>query len=160
MTVIKRVGLLAALLGVMIAGCSPARQESAAKPTASGACPVTIANGSTPPDGTTGPNLHGNGQLWTGLRPEGKVLARANPGGSIGMKWMWWRGAGVRGELKIAGRRLDAPAPPLRAEIPLGYGLTGFQASGLIFPTPGCWEVTGKAGEASLTFVTLVVKTN
>lgn len=29
---------------------------------------------------------------------------------------------------------------------------------GLIFPTPGCWEATGKAGQAELTFVALVIK--
>jgi len=48
--------------------------------------------------------------------------------------------------------------PPLRARIPDGYGDTGFQATALIFPTEGCWEVTGKVGEASRTFVTRVVK--
>jgi hypothetical protein len=72
------------------------------------------------------------------------------------MKFLWWRG--VRGKLTIQGQRLDAPAPPLRADIPGGYGDTGFQATGLIFPTEGCWEVTGKVGESSLTFVTRVVK--
>jgi hypothetical protein len=42
--------------------------------------------------------------------------------------------------------------------VPDGYGETGFHPSGLRFPTPGCWEVTAKVGETSLTFVTLVVK--
>ena len=67
----------------------------------------------------------------------------------------WWRG--VRGELTITGRRLDEPAPPLQAEIPDGYGLEGFHASGIIFPTPGCWEITAQMGETRLTFVYLVV---
>lgn len=74
------------------------------------------------------------------------------------MKFFWWRGEGVRAPLTIEGRRLDAPAPALRAEIPEGYGLTGFQSSALLFPSEGCWEVTGEAGGARLTFVTLVVK--
>jgi len=74
--------------------------------------------------------------------------------GKLGMKWGWRRG--VRGQLRIEGRRLDESAPPLRADIPAGYGDFGFQASALIFPTPGCWEVTGRVGAASLTFVTLV----
>jgi hypothetical protein len=43
------------------------------------------------------------------------------------------------------------------ANIPSGYGDSGFQATGIIFPTEGCWEVTGRVGEASLTFVTLVI---
>jgi hypothetical protein len=72
------------------------------------------------------------------------------------MKWPWWRG--VRGELSIEGRRLDGEAESLGAEIPEGYGLSGFQPSGILFPSEGCWEVTGTVGDASLTFVTLVVK--
>ena len=126
-------------------------------------CPVTVPNGSTPPGEQPSPDHHGNGQLWTGLWPEGKVIFEpGGPGtiyadGFLGMKWGWWRG--VEGQLTIEGRRLDAPAPPLRADIPSGYGETGFQAAGLIFPSEGCWEVTGQVGEAELTFVTLVVKT-
>ena len=99
-----------------------------------------------------------------GLWPEGTVVFR--PGGpreiladgSLSMKFGWTRGEGLRGKLKIHGRRLDAPAPPLRARIPDGYGDTGFQATGLIFPTEGCWGVTGEVGDAQVTFVTRVVK--
>jgi hypothetical protein len=76
--------------------------------------------------------------------------------GSLSMKWPWYRG--VKGRLTIRGRRLDAPAPPLRADIPNGYRESGFQATALIFPTQGCWEVTGQVGETTLTFVTRVVK--
>jgi len=74
------------------------------------------------------------------------------------MKFGWLRGAGLRGKLTIHGKRLDAAAPPLRANIPEGYGDTGFQATGLIFPTEGCWEVTGEVGDTSVTFITRVVK--
>jgi hypothetical protein len=88
------------------------------------------------------------------FEPKGSGFIR--PDGSLLMKWPWWRGA--RGKLSIEGRRLDAPAPPLRSAIPDGYGDAGFQATALNFPTEGCWEVTGKVGEAGLTFVTLVVK--
>jgi len=74
------------------------------------------------------------------------------------MKFGWTRGEGLRGKLKIRGRRLDAPAPPLRADIPNGYGDTGFQATALIFPTEGCWEVTGEVADTRVTFVTRVVR--
>lgn len=80
------------------------------------------------------------------------------PDGSLSMKFSWWREAGLRGKLTIHGRRLDAPASPLRAYIPEGYIDTGFQVSGLIFPTEGCREVTGEVGDSSLTFVTRVVR--
>ncbi len=69
-------------------------------------------------------------------------------------KFPWWRA--VHGALTIQGRRLDASAPPLQAIIPEGYGDSGFQASGLIFPTEGCWEVTGKVADQELRFVVAV----
>jgi len=65
---------------------------------------------------------------------------------------------GIRGLLKIEGHRLDSPAPTLRSHVPAGYGDLGFQATYLIFPTPGCWEVTAHIGTASVTFVTKVIK--
>jgi hypothetical protein len=70
------------------------------------------------------------------------------------MKWWWWRAGG---QLEIEGRRLDAPAPPLGAHVPGGY-FGDFQATGLVFPTEGCWEVTGRVADRSLTFVVRVVK--
>ena len=42
--------------------------------------------------------------------------------------------------------------------LPGGYGEKGFQPSALFFPTEGCWEVTGRVRDATLTFVTIVVK--
>lgn len=143
------------------------------------ACDVTTPNQSEPPvknfggiqthspdykgqrDGPT-VNSYGNGKLWTVLWPEGTIVFQAGGSGfilsdgSLSMKQMWYRA--VRGKLTVHGRRLDMLAPPLRASIPDGYGDSGFQASALIFPTEGCWEVTGQVGEASLTFVTRVVK--
>jgi hypothetical protein len=145
--------LLAAVL------CIPWTLTSATESTPSpSSCPVTTPNGSTPPLELPSPFHHGNGHLWTVLYPQGRVVVSPEQvwrDGSIAVKWPWWRAE--RGqELTIEGRRLDAPAPPLGVEIPVQYDQFYFQATGLIFPTPGCWEVTGRAGEASLTFVVLV----
>lgn len=124
-------------------------------------CPVT-RNHMKPNDLLTA-GRYGKTDLWTTLWPEGTIVFRpGGPGfidrdGSLGMKWPWTRGDRVVGKLTIEGRRLDADAPPLRANIPEGYGDTGFQSTSLVFPTEGCWEVTGRAGGAVLTFVTLVV---
>ena len=60
--------------------------------------------------------------------------------------------------MSIDGRRLDAPAPPLRAAVPDGYGDRGFQGSGIIFPTEGCWEINGQVGAARLTLVNFVIR--
>lgn len=46
---------------------------------------------------------------------------------------------------------------PLRSSAPDGYGDFGFASSSLAFPCSGCWEVTGRVGDSSLTFVTLVI---
>jgi hypothetical protein len=61
--------------------------------------------------------------------------------------------------LIVTGRRLDAPSPPAQGYYnSQWYGDTGFQASYIHFPSEGCWEVTGRAGDASLTYATLVAK--
>jgi hypothetical protein len=67
-----------------------------------------------------------------------------------GIKVGWFRPAGAT--LEITGQRLDGPAPPLEAHVPCCYP-TRFQATGLIFPTEGCWAVTAKAAESELSFV-------
>ena len=160
---IVRVALV--LIGLMVIGRVAAVGAAPATPAP---CPVTQPNRKLPPPGEhvfgRGPGGHGTEELWTNLWTwgEGAVLvppSHVNADGSLGgMKWPWWRG--VPGSLTVEGHRLDAIAAPLRADIPDGYGDRGFIPSGLIFPTPGCWQVTGRVGEASLTFVVQVVPVN
>ena len=61
----------------------------------------------------------------------------------------WFRPEGA--ELEITGLRLDGQAPPLQSEVPCCYP-TRFQATGLIFPTEGCWKITAKAADSLITF--------
>lgn len=140
-------------------------QSSPAPPQTDFACHVTTPNGIAAGEEQQDPGSYGNREVSVGpfgLWPDGTVVFK--PGGagfltrdgSLGMKFGWRRG--IPGSLGIEGRRLDAPAPPLRAEVPNGYGELGFQATYVIFPTPGCWEVTGRVRDASVTFVTRVVK--
>lgn len=125
-------------------------------------CPVTEPNGSTPPGEDANRYHHGNGSIWVALWPSGTIVfepegpgARSDLDGTLAMKFPWWRD--VEGRLEIQGRRLDAEAAPMWGEVSEGYGNTGVQVTGLVFPTEGCWEVTGRVGESSLTFVTRVV---
>jgi hypothetical protein len=118
-----------------------------------GECAVTASSG----------GLYGSSELATnGLWPDGEIIFRSGgPGfvtsdGALGIKFGWLRG--VAGKLAITGRRLDSDAPSLRAEVKDGYGNIGFQSSYVIFPTPGCWEVTGRVANASVTFVTRVIQ--
>ena len=73
--------------------------------------------------------------------------------GKDGNKVGWFRPAGA--DLEITGQRLDAEAPPLEAHASCCYP-TRFQASGVYFPTEGCWEVTARAAGSLLKFVVKV----
>jgi hypothetical protein len=160
--------LVAAVTLALALAVSAGKSESASTTNASGACPVTRPNWTVPPGAgfvAAGFNygnadlraqIWPNGTLVAGILPDGGAMAIINPDGSIWAKLGWWRG--VPGKLVIRGRRLDASAPPLRADVPNGYGSLGFQATGLIFPTVGCWRVVGRVGRARLTFVVKVTK--
>jgi hypothetical protein len=153
-------GLNGAEVAALVAFINTSRTSANAVVVDPPTCHVTRPNGQGTFIEGLSPDLHGNALISTGLWNDGTVVFKpGGPGfvtddGALGMKWGWRRA--VRGQLRIDGRRLDEPAPPLRAQIPTGYGDFGFQATALIFPTPGCWEVTGRVGTASLTFVTLV----
>jgi hypothetical protein len=73
-------------------------------------------------------------------------------------KTAWFRPA--RTKLEVTGRRLDADAAPLFVETsPTGEEYRHkFQPSIMIFPTPGCWEITAKAGTSEARFVVNVTK--
>ncbi len=118
-------------------------------------CSITHPNGSKPPGPTFGAEFDGNGSMWVGLWHSNVVVWNAQADGSVTTKFGWWRG--VPGKFRIEGHRLDARAPPLIGHVPDGYGDSGFQSSGITFPGEGCWQVTGRVGDASLTFVTLVL---
>jgi hypothetical protein len=121
------------------------------------ACPVTAPNGSAPPGEGRDRLFLGRDGLWTTLWPHGLVLVPKGdiaPDGTLGMKFPWWRGPGVRGFLRITGNEVGSGlAVSARTA---GYGRTGFNASAIFFPAEGCYRITGRAGGAEMTFVTLV----
>ncbi len=58
----------------------------------------------------------------------------------------------VRGPFLVQGRRLDGPARRCGPSMRTGQLVApGFHATALILRTAGCWEVTGRVGDASLT---------
>lgn len=89
-------------------------------------------------------NVNADRTIW--------VVSRNWRAGSDGNKVIWIL-AGTT--LVITGRRLDAGSAPLRVDAPCCY-LSGFQVTGLYFPTEGCWKVTAKAGSSELRLVTEV----
>jgi hypothetical protein len=144
-----------------VGAASQAHIQTAAAPPKQGdavafVCPVTVVDG-----GKGG--AYRDEALEIILPPESTfVFAPGGPGfvavsdGALGIKVGWERLR--RGRLTIEGRRLDRAADPARASIPDGYGDFGFQPMYLIFPTPGCWQITGRVGAASLTVVVAVEK--
>jgi hypothetical protein len=85
--------------------------------------------------------------IWLGWH---KGHWRSGPGGN---RVVWIRPSGE--QLTVVGRRLDQKSPPLIARIPCCYR-RGFQVASMIFPTDGCWEVTGKAGKKTMRIVVAV----
>jgi hypothetical protein len=157
--------LLGVIMLALFVGLNAGRELSVAAVQSTADCVVTTPNGVVAGYEHPDRRSYGNHQVSLGpfgLWPEGTVVFK--PGGAgfitrdgaLGMKFGWQRG--VSGQLTIEGRRLDATAPPVRAHVPSGYGDRGFQSSYVIFPTPGCWQVTGRVGKASVTFVTRVVR--
>src|SRR5438477_5073531 len=128
-------------------------------------CPVTQPSGSVQVDGSGSFN-YGNERLRTILWPHGTLRAGRLPNGgsyatvrqdgSIRAKLGWWRS--TPGTLTISGQRLDGPAPPLHADVPAGYGETGFQPTAIVFPSVGCWRIEGHLAGALLELVVRVVK--
>jgi hypothetical protein len=128
-----------------------------AQGTLANACPVTEPLWLKPPEDSAVQNPLAYGYYfvnqdrsmmasawWAG---EEELYLRAS---EDGVKVGWFRPAGAL--LEIRGRRVDGQAPPLEAHVPCCYP-TQFQATGLIFPTGGCWEVTAQAAESELEFV-------
>jgi hypothetical protein len=81
-------------------------------------------------------------------------------------KLFWWHeGYDWRTDdppnLTVTGKRLDAPAPPLRTDGHANNGWTTdshhpFMVDGIFLPTLGCWQITGDYKGDRLSFVVLV----
>lgn len=106
---------------------------------------------------------YGSAELWTMLNVNGEAwhdLPRH--GGSLTQKTLWWREGYSAFEeptpaISVTGRRLDGPAPIVQTDGPGTNGLRAdigaFMLVGVEIPTPGCWELTGRYGDAELSYV-------
>jgi hypothetical protein len=107
---------------------------------------------------------YGTNDLWTMLQPDGLWYALPYDGDGYGQKVFWWReGYDAKTEpqpqITLSGRRLDGDAPAFEQT----GGTNGYHAdmgefmlTGVTIPTAGCWEITGRYGQAELSFVVLV----
>ena len=106
---------------------------------------------------------YGNGLLWAGLTADGVYAVspdRVGADGSIGNKLLWVTTPPAE-KPTVSGERLDAASPPLKV---LGVNTGGFSGaanpshmSPVSFPSAGCWRLTARLGDVSLTYVVSVV---
>jgi len=150
--------LICLLAGILLTACAPVKVINLAA--AEHACRVTAPIWAKPLEdpavqGTPGYAyyfINENRSIWASAWYTGENKAALHAGDE-GIKVGWFRPAGA--VLEITGRRMDGPAPPLEAHASCCYP-TRFQASGLYFPTAGCWEVHARAEDEELTFVVWV----
>lgn len=130
-------------------------------------CAVTLPNGivagGAEVTAAEASRSFGNALLSLGIFRDGRVLfAPDGPGfrtssGGLVMKFGWI--VASDGKLLVRGHRLDGPAEKLAWERGAFVASSGFQATYLIFPAPGCWqieaELSGKP-DSGLSFVTSV----
>ncbi len=159
---------ISAACAVAVAAASPSQTADGMEVDRQGPrerqCRVTLPNGRTPPGVRRGSLFHGNGLLFTLLSPRGVTVVRKQfirPNGAISIKFPWWAN-GPMGQMRLTARRLDGSSPSARGSAnpgwPDGFEGTAFWASSIVFPSRGCWRVTARVGQASLSFVTRLVR--
>lgn len=117
-------------------------------PDAAKRCPVTRG-------------AYGNGLLSTNVPgPNGVLATRKGQDGSLFQKVWWLPHRGLVGQLAVRGERLDAPGNMRVLSVNWGYSSDGrgSWASAISFPSEGCWRLTGRVGDVSLTYVVEVVE--
>ena len=154
-------------MGILLTACTSTRTADPTPPastsivssteTASAnACPLTEPAWAKPPEDSAVQNVPAYGyyfvnednsmwaSAWWTEREENYLRAGED------IKVGWFRPAGAT--VEITGQRLDGKADALETHIPCCYP-TRFQATGLVFPTNGCWEVIARAEDRELSFV-------
>ncbi len=172
--------LLFTLIILLLSACAPNRKNPVANAQSPSDDPVTLPKDSqetcpitTPQDPVFVPPepypetaykgyfWYGTNALWTAVPEDGVwSLLPHNPKGYT-QKLPWWREGyswtdEPKSELKVTGRRLDAPAPELFADDATNAYETNFLSTMLVgvdFPTLGCWEITGHYAGNTLSFV-------
>ena len=122
------------------------------------ACPVTHASAHPRPPAAMlrlinghRSSAYGRGPLWVLLPYSGNNASRVH--GQVYTKVGWY--VGLTGPLRGAARRIDGPqtrSGRLQVSDP-NTAARRMDASALLLPTPGCWQVTGNIAGHSLTWI-------
>jgi hypothetical protein len=132
-------------------------------PSATTTCPVTRPNRVLPPAPGQGfPGLrYGNGLLSTAVSSDGGLLTQRDQNGTSSTKLAWLPRKGFTGTLTVGGERLDAAAPPMRVlAVYWGHDTQtgrGGWATPVVFPSEGCWRITGRVRDVTVSYVVRVM---
>ena len=139
----------------------PSMRLTVELPDAATSCPVTRPNHVVPPSGGRGYPLpsYGNGFLSVHVSSDVGLLTERRDG-TLFQKLGWIPRRGLSGTLTVRGERLDASAPPMHV-LGVHWGNNtagrGSWASAVEFPSEGCWRITGRVGDISLSYVVRVI---
>ena len=103
---------------------------------------------------------YGTARLWTFLPRDGVLRVRRGVDGRLGDKLAWVPDRDRGLQLTVSGRRLDRPGRLHVLSVNWGYSSTGkgSWASAVVFPSAGCWRITGRLGVLGATTLSYVVK--
>jgi hypothetical protein len=127
---------------------------------ASGHCPVTIPGGRPqlgplPRVLASGRSCYGNGKLWVCLLPlDGRwvISKRIWKTNGLRNKFGWWTPVPV--PVTMEGHKWGMPqVKVLEPSVGMDLDQPRFHPSSLVFPTAGCWQITGRTRDTKLTFV-------
>ena len=105
---------------------------------------------------------YSNGLLSTRIPPGGILPARTDADGLF-QKLGWLPHRAFPDALAVRGERLDAPSPPMRVlgvywgHASSGPAEKGSWASAVKFPSEGCWRITGRVQDVTLSYIVKVV---
>jgi hypothetical protein len=128
-------------------------------PTGNELCPVTKPNRSVPLGVMPSANWHGNGALWASL-PLNGTYALASGEDTLFEKRIWLASAGLTSRLTVQYRTLEPPSPA-RTAVTIAGTLSGYKGPSWVsreYLTAGCWKVTGRIADISLSFVVNVLR--
>jgi len=119
-----------------------------------------------PYQASRGVHWFGTDRLWTFL-PANGIWGQGEKTFWFRQEWGRYKGSDHRipaidtAKFAVTARRLDGPAPPAEVgEASSSYreeDWKAFLVGGINFPTPGCWEVSGRYENDELKFVVWVV---
>jgi hypothetical protein len=138
---------------LIVARARPLRVQM---PSTSESCLVTNANGKAPPGLRPSSGLHGNRMLGAFI---GDGVYATGADGIAFQKMIWIAAPAAWGVLTVTYQRLDAPEPAKSSDGIEGTLSTFAGRSWAVrfYFTQGCWKVTGRIRDVSLSFVVKVV---